>query len=53
MDDIRLVSLNEQKRPSYDFNKLRINGTNYRNEVILDLKKINEKQAKKNNLRER
>lgn len=51
MNDIRLVSTTEQKRPSYDFNKMRIGGTTYRDEVTLDLKKINERRARKGDLR--
>ena len=51
MNEIRLVTAVEQERPSYDFNKMRISGTTYRDDVLLDLKKINEKRAKKNDLR--
>ena len=51
MNDIRLVSATEQQRPSYDFNKMRIGGTAYRDEVLLDLKKVNERRARKNDLR--
>ena len=51
MNDIRLVSVTEQQRPSYDFNKMRIGGTAYRDEVLLDLKKVNERRARKNDLR--
>ena len=53
MNEIRLVTAVEQTRPSYDFNKMRISGTTYRDDVLLDLKKINEKRAKKNDLRTR
>lgn len=53
MNDIRLVTMTEQKRPSYDFNKMRIGGTTYRDEVTLDLKKINERRARKGDLRQR
>lgn len=54
MNDIRLVSSDgTKKRPSYDFNKMRISGTIYKDDVFLDIKSINEKHAKKRNLRER
>lgn len=53
MNEIRLVTAVEQERPSYDFNKMRISGTTYRDDVLLDLKKVNEKRAKKNDLRTR
>lgn len=55
MSDMRLVSLDgtKSKRPSYDFNKLRISGTTYKDDVVIDIKKLNEKRAKKNQLRER
>ena len=53
MNDIRLVSATEQKRPSYDFNKMRVGGTTYRNEVLTDMKKINEKRSRKTEMRQR
>jgi hypothetical protein len=53
LNEIRLVTAVEQERPSYDFNKMRISGTTYRDEVLLDLKKVNEKRARKNDLRTR
>ena len=53
MNDIRLVSTTEQKRPPYDFNKMRIGGTTYRDEVTLDIKKVNERRARKEDLRMR
>ena len=34
--DFRLVSSDGAARPSYDFNKMKIDGTTYRNEVILN-----------------
>ncbi len=54
MSDMRLISSTEKsERPSYDFNKLRVSGTTYRDDVTIDVKKINERRAKKANLRDR
>ena len=53
MDNIRLVSATKQKRPSYDFNKMRIGGAIYKNEVLTDMKKINEKRSRKIEMRQR
>jgi hypothetical protein len=52
---MRLTSSIEEKseRPSYDFNKMRISGTTYRDDVVIDVKKLNERRAKKTQLRER
>ena len=54
---MQLVSSNalvaKSERPSYDFNKLRISGTTYKNDVTVDVKKLNERRAKKVKLRER
>jgi len=56
LNNIQLLSsspVTKSDRPSYDFNKLRISGTTYHNDVTIDVKKINERRAKKSMLRER